>query len=138
MNRSARTTPVLSFLAAAAFALAALGWAGAASASEGVPMVVPAELAKRLKSESAPVVLDVRTEPEWNAGHIPGALHVPVDQVKARLAEIPRDRDVVVHCAVGPRARSAEAMLVAAGYDRVVHLEGGFNAWSAAGLPVEK
>lgn len=111
-----------------------LVWAASASAEVG--SVLPRDLAKQLASDAPPVVLDVRSDPEWNAGHIPGALHIPVGEVESRLAEIPRDRDVVVHCGVAPRARAAEAILVKSGHERVEHLEGGFTAWGAAGLPV--
>lgn len=110
----------------------------ACAASADVESVEPKQLSERLSADAPPVVLDVRTEREWNAGHIEGALHIPVAEVGARLAEIPRDRDVVVHCGVAPRARAAEAELVKNGYERVKHLEGGFTAWAAAGLPVAK
>ena len=115
-------------------ALLLLVWA--ASASAEVDSVLPRDLAKQLASDTPPVVLDVRSDPEWNTGHIPGALHIPVGEVESRLAEIPRDRDVVVHCGVAPRARAAEAILIKSGHGRVQHLEGGFTAWGAAGLPV--
>ena len=107
----------------------------ASAASAEVASVAPADLAARLAGESPPVVLDVRSDAEWDAGHIKGALHIPVAEVEERISEIPRDRDVVVHCGVAPRARAAEAVLVKSGHARVQHLEGGFSAWSAAGLP---
>ena len=111
-----------------------LAWATSTSAE--VDSVLPRDLARQLASDAPPVVLDVRSDPEWKAGHIPGALHIPVGQVKLRLAEIPRDRDVGGHCGVAPRARAAEAILIKSGHGRVQHLEGGFTAWGAAGLPV--
>ena len=109
---------------------------GACSASADVESVLPRDLAERLASDAPPVVLDVRSDGEWNAGHIEGALHIPVAEVEARISEIPRDRDVVVHCGVAPRARAAEAVLVKSGHERIQHLEGGFTAWGSAGLPV--
>jgi len=130
--------PLVRSLAMVAFAVAAIAAASPVFAEAVIPKLVPVELSARLAESAPPLVLDVRSDAEWNAGHIAGAMHIPVDEVEARLAEIPRDRDVVVHCAVGPRANRAEATLAKAGYERVIHLEGGFLAWSAAGLPIEK
>ena len=58
--------------------------------------------------------------------------------ITERRDEVPQDRDVVVHCQVAPRARMAEKALIMVGHERVFHLEGGFLAWSDAGLEVEK
>ena len=100
------------------------------------PVVTPDDLAKRLEGDDPPVVLDVRSDEEWNAGHIPGAMHIPVQEITERRGEVPTDRDVVVHCQVAPRARQAEKALIMAGHERVFHLDGGFRAWYKAGLPV--
>lgn len=79
----------------------------------------------------------MRTPEEYAAGHIPGSLNVPFDQVAQRIAEIDAPHGVALYCMVGPRARKGEAALLAAGYEKVFHLEGGLAAWQAAGLPVE-
>jgi rhodanese-related sulfurtransferase len=86
---------------------------------------------------AAPVVIDVRTAGEYESGHIPGALNIPFDQVAERIAEIEAPHGVALYCMIGPRARKGEFALLAAGYQKVLHLEGGFAAWKAAGLPVE-
>ncbi len=100
-----------------------------------IPSIEPAELATRLQSAaSAPLVLDVRTKAEFDAGHIPGALHIPYDELAGRLAEVDTTKGVAVHCMVGPRARKAEATLTEAGVDNILHLEGGYRAWMQAGL----
>lgn len=57
--------------------------------------VSPQELYRQLQAEIPPTIIDVRTDDEYAAGHIPGALHLPGDQLAQRLAEIPRDRPVV-------------------------------------------
>jgi len=100
------------------------------------PEITPRDLAVRLSSDQPPVVLDVRSDEEWTAGHIPGAIHIPHDQLRARRDEVPKDRQVVVHCAIAPRARLAEATLIEAGHPQVWHLSGGFIAWQNDGLAI--
>jgi rhodanese-related sulfurtransferase len=82
-------------------------------------------------------VIDVRSAEEYAAGHIPGAVNIPYDEVAARISEIDAPHGVALYCMVGPRARKGEAALLGAGYTSVLHLEGGLAAWKEAGLPVE-
>ena len=111
----------------------------APNAEAAVPSIEPFELAARLQSvEAAPVVLDVRTQAEFDAGHIPGAVHIPYDELADRLAEVDTTQGVAVHCMVGPRARKAEATLAAAGVEDIMHLQGGYRAWTRAGLETTK
>ncbi len=105
--------------------------------STQAPSISAAELHARRESEAAPVVIDVRTPEEYASGHIPGAVHIPFDQVAQRIAEIDAPHGVALYCMVGPRARKGESALLAAGYEKVFHLEGGLAAWQAAGLSVE-
>lgn len=72
-------------------------------------------------------LLDVRTAEEFAAGHLEGAVNIPVDQVEARLPEIPRDRPVVVYCRSGARSRNAASVLRRSGYD--VEDLGSINEW---------
>ncbi len=101
------------------------------------PSIAAPELSARRASGTAPVVIDVRTAEEFAAGHIPGALNIPFDQVAQRISEVEAPHGVVLYCMVGPRARKGESALLGAGYTSVLHLEGGLAAWQAAGLPVE-
>lgn len=83
-------------------------------------------------------VIDVRVEDEYRAGHIAGARSIPLPELEERLAELPRDQEVVAYCR-GPYcflALKAVAMLRERGY-RAVHLRDGVADWRAAGLPVE-
>jgi rhodanese-related sulfurtransferase len=96
--------------------------------------VVPEVSAAQVGEDA--VILDVREDDEWPAGHPPGARHVPMMQVRVRLDEIPRDRDVVVVCRVGSRSAQVVAFLLHRGYDRVANLEGGMFAWAASGRPL--
>jgi rhodanese-related sulfurtransferase/DNA-binding transcriptional ArsR family regulator len=96
-----------------------------------------AELRRRLK-DGGVVVLDVRPEGEYRAGHIAGARSVPLAELEARLREIPKDQEVVAYCR-GPYcvfADEAVALLRAYGY-RARRFELGFPDWKARGLPVE-
>jgi len=101
------------------------------------PSISAAELHARHESGAAPAVIDVRTPEEYASGHIPGAVNIPFDEVTERIAEIDAPHGVALYCMVGPRARKGESALLAAGYDKVFHLEGGLAAWQAAGFSVE-
>ena len=81
------------------------------------------------------VVLDVRESEEWDAGHINGALHIPLAELPHRVAELPSEAHVVTVCRVGARSAVATAFLQAAGRD-AVNLSGGMVAWQHAGRPV--
>ena len=105
--------------------------------STKVPSISAVELQARRQSEAAPVVIDVRTSEEYASGHIPGAVNIPFDQVAQRIAEIDAPHGVALYCMVGPRARKGESALLAAGYEKVFHLEGGLAAWQAAGFPID-
>ena len=98
--------------------------------SEPVPSVLVTEVL------ADAVLLDVREDHEWAAGHAPGALHVPLGDLPARLGELPADEELHVLCRAGGRAARAAAWLVANGVDAVV-VEGGMGAWQDAGRPLE-
>jgi phage shock protein E len=104
-----------------------------------VTSVNAATLSERLDSADAPVILDVRTLEEYSSGHVPGAINVPYDQVADRVEEFAafRDADVVVYCQSGKRASMAAADLKAAGFSRVLDLEGHMQGWKEQGLPLE-
>lgn len=86
--------------------------------------------------DSTAFLLDVRETDEWTAGHAPGAHHLPMMEVPARLAEVPRDRDVVVVCRAGSRSAQVVAYLLANGWERVHNLDGGMHGWAGAGKPM--
>ena len=115
-----------------------LAAAGCAGGEELAPSISPQALQERIASDDAPLLLDVRTPAEFQDGHIPGAINVPHEQVASRAAELASQNGVAVYCMKGPRARLGEQALLAAGATEVLHVEGGFSAWQAAGLPVEQ
>ena len=90
--------------------------------------------ADRLVATGA-LLLDVREDDEWEAGHAPAAVHVPMGQIVDRIGELPTDRTIVCMCRVGGRSGSVALHLVGAGYD-VRNIGGGMVAWAAAELPV--
>jgi rhodanese-related sulfurtransferase len=83
------------------------------------------------------VLIDVREQWEWDEQRIPGAILIPLAEVPTRLAEIPDDRDVFVHCQRGGRSAKAVEYLREHGRSRAVNVRGGIEAWGQAGLPVE-
>jgi rhodanese-related sulfurtransferase len=95
------------------------------------------ELAKRLRDGDV-IVLDVRPEPEFHAGHISGAISLPIKEITRRLRAIPKDRQVVAYCR-GPYcvyADDAVRALKRRGYE-AARLEDGYPEWARAGLPVD-
>ena len=95
--------------------------------------VAPQQLAERISSGEVTLV-DVRTDAEWNAGHIAQANHQFLGRLPDNLDQISREQLVVLQCQSGVRSAVATSVLQAAGYD-VVNMTGGFNGWRQAGLP---
>jgi rhodanese-related sulfurtransferase len=85
--------------------------------------------------DDAAFLLDVREDDEWRAGRAPQAHHLPMSDVPARLAELPRDRAITVICRSGGRSAHVTEYLVAQGLE-AVNLAGGMQAWEAAGRPL--
>lgn len=100
-------------------------------------MDVSASEAARLVQEGKAVLVDVREPGERRQAAIPGALHVPLGALRARLHELPGDRVLIFQCASGGRSASACHVARAAGRE-VRNLRGGIMAWHATGLPVAR
>jgi rhodanese-related sulfurtransferase len=86
--------------------------------------------------DSDAYLLDVREPDEWEAGHAPGAHHMPMMEIPARMNEIPPDDDVVVVCRSGGRSGQVVSYLLGNGWDNVRNLDGGMHSWAAAGREV--
>ena len=99
-----------------------------------VGTITPAELSRRLKEPSPPIIIDVRTHDEYSAGHIDTAVNLPHDELERRLSEIPGSKsgEIVVYCRSGKRARIAENILVEKGYTNVKDLAGHWQGWSGS------
>jgi hydroxyacylglutathione hydrolase len=98
------------------------------------PQITPQALREKLASGHL-TVLDVRREPEWQAGHIEDASWWPLDNFKISPPEIDRDTTIAVHCKSGYRSMIACSLLQRAGFSHVINVIGGFDAWQQAHLP---
>lgn len=99
--------------------------------SDEVPAISAADLAARIDAGEDLFILDVRQPEEEVEGTIPGAHLIPLATLPGRLAEIPADREVLVHCRSGGRSSRAVKFLRQAGIPRAVNVAGGINAWNA-------
>ena len=98
------------------------------------PRTTVAEL-DRLLAADAVTLIDIRNPGEREFGTILGALPIPLAQLRTRLADVPPDKPIVVHCAGGWRSSVAASLLRAQGFDNVSDLAGGYNAWADAHVP---
>jgi rhodanese-related sulfurtransferase len=79
------------------------------------------------------IVLDVRNLGEYGKGHVVGSLNIPVDELRSRLSEVPRDKIVLVHCQVGFSGHLAVRILKENGYSSVFNITGGYTSMKALG-----
>ena len=94
----------------------------------------------RMRTGKDAVVLDVRTPEEFAAGHVPGAVNLPVNEPEfgKKLAGLDKDKTYLVHCARGGRSATATKQMTGLGLKGLFDFSGGFVAWEKAGKPVEK
>ena len=106
-------------------------------ASNIISGAMPAITWRELLAEKENVMLiDTRTPEEYSFGSIPGAVNIPLDELRNHLSEIPSDKPVVLFCAVGLRGYLAQRILIGNGYKQVRNLIGGYKTYSAAVAPV--
>ena len=92
-------------------------------------------VAEELAGADPPLVLDIRNPREWAAKHVAGSVNIPLNHLQERIAEIPRDRRIAVHCAGGYRSSIAASILHQYGITNLIEMAGGLAAWDAAKLP---
>ena len=109
---------------------------GSASQTPGMAVTVSVADAAVLRDDGA-VIVDVREPDEWAAGHIPGAILIPLGELPSRLGDVPPNRPIVVVCRSGNRSAQGRDILLGAGFRAVTSLDGGMNDWAAAGMPIE-
>jgi rhodanese-related sulfurtransferase len=102
---------------------------------DSTPEISATEAAALLDGDGGAVLLDVREQHEWDAGHAPQARHLAMSELAGRIPEIPADVAVICVCHVGGRSAAVAQALNRAGYN-ALNLTGGMAAWEDAGLPV--
>jgi rhodanese-related sulfurtransferase len=101
-----------------------------------LPLEISAQEAYTYRENGA-FILDVRTQDEWNAGHIPDATLIPLNELPDRLDEIPQGVEIIVICNSGNRSDSGRDILLEAGFPAVTSVNGGVIEWQALGYPFE-
>ena len=141
-----KTLSILLIIALLAITLAACGGASAPAAEapakqvdlSSLPVDLTVQQVNEIKNNPDVVLIDVREQAEYDAGHIPNVKLIPLGQLPNRVSEIPKDKFVVMTCRSGNRSGRATRFLRDQGFDNVHNMEGGIVAWQNAGLPVEK
>jgi rhodanese-related sulfurtransferase len=102
-------------------------------------LVSPKE-ASVLTTDKKAVIVDVREDDEWNEGHIAGAVHIPLNQLEARLPELQsyKDTSIITQCQSGKRSLKALELLKSAGFSKVASMDGGIVAWRKDGLATQQ
>ena len=108
---------------------------GISSVLADVPAVSPQQAAQ-MQSEQNAVIIDVRENDEWNAGHIDNAIHIPLNDIQNRLKELAKyqNQPVITQCRSGARSARAADILAKSGFTNVHNMDGGLNAWQKANL----
>jgi len=93
-----------------------------------------------IQQNKAPIIVDVRSEAEYRAGHVPGALHIAFWQAftSDKLEAVDKNKTVILYCAHGPRAGVAKLALTLQGFNDLKYLSGHMTAWTKAGLATEQ
>jgi rhodanese-related sulfurtransferase len=115
-------------------AAAAGVWMAFPKETTHVPGEISVQDAYAMRNAGA-FILDVREPDEWNQTHIPGATLIPLLELKSRLSEVPKDKEVVVVCRSGNRSKQGRDILLKAGYEQVTSMKGGMTQWESAGYP---
>ena len=103
-----------------------------------LPDTIDVQTASALQDHEDVLLLDVREQFEYDAGHIPNITLIPMGEVASRLSEIPHDKTIILTCRSGNRSGQVTDFLRDSGYDNVHNMSGGILAWEKAGYEVEK
>jgi hydroxyacylglutathione hydrolase len=113
------------------------GWVRAKLPLQETAQISVQQLQALRERQEGPFLLDVRGPAEWKDGRIPDAVHLPLNELAKRSPEVARSRMVAVYCKSGYRSTVGCSLLQARGFERVLNVQGGFDAWSGAQLPIE-
>lgn len=104
------------------------------------PVLNQSQLVERISGDQAPPLIDVRTPGEYQSGHIPGAINIPLQEFPQRMGELGayREREVVLYCESGMRASRGGEWLKSQGFEELRYLDGHMMAWRQSGLPTER
>ena len=105
-----------------------------ATGADSYPLEISVEEAVA-KRDSGAFILDVRQPEEWNEFHVPDSTLIPLGDLAARAAELPKDQEIVIVCRSGNRSAQARDILLGAGFTQVTSMAGGLTQWKAAGYP---
>ena len=126
----------LTWIGIAAVILLIVGGILLGARSSGLPAVISISQAYEAYQDGA-LVLDVRTQEEWDVLRIPETTLIPLEQLPNRVEELPKNQEIVVICRSGNRSQVGRDILLEAGFKKVTSVNGGVNAWATAGYPVE-
>lgn len=116
--------------------IAIAGYVASNIISGAMPAITRRELLAT--DRSSVMLLDVRTAEEFSFGSLPGAVNIPLDDLRERMQELPKDKEIIVFCAVGLRGYLAQRILCGHGYTAVRNLIGGYKTFATANAPVGK
>lgn len=106
--------------------------------ANSIPAISASEAWRRLsQSDTQSILIDVREEWEYQRGHARGAKNIPLSQLRQRLPELPRDREILLICQSGHRSMQAAKMLYHQGIEQIVNVTGGTSLWHVHKLPME-
>lgn len=107
------------------------------SVGSSVQSISVSEVQEQLAQGKKPLLLDVRTRDEFQAGHIAGARLIPLDVLEGQMGELPKDRQIICVCRSGRRSGMAAARLQQAGFSDVLNMSGGMVAWAGQGFKIK-
>jgi rhodanese-related sulfurtransferase len=122
-------------IAAALVVLVAVAGTAVAAGFRNVPSV---EAQRIMAARKNLFLLDVRAPDEFRQAHLKGAVLIPIGEIQRRVGEVPRNRPVMVYCAVGSRSNMVAGYLAGNGYHEVYNMADGIVGWYRNGLPIER
>jgi rhodanese-related sulfurtransferase len=131
LRKPAMQFAILAFVAFIIFLIATAGGDGGNSLAREVSVDQAYQM-----YQSGTFVVDVRTQEEWDEYHAPNTTLIPLDQLQARLSEVPKDKEILVVCRSGNRSQQGRDILLSAGYN-ATSMTGGLKEWYAKGYPIE-